>query len=65
LIPLSDLQATVSRAKPGPSQAFSLKLPQVEVYAPTAAILYQFSKVALDGRAVRVSDFYQPPWTHR
>jgi hypothetical protein len=35
------------------------------VFAPTAAMLYQFSEVALDGRTVRVADFYQPPWTHR
>jgi hypothetical protein len=35
------------------------------VFAPTAAILYQFSEVALDGRQARVSDFYQPPFTHR
>ena len=31
---------------------------------PTAAILYQFSEVALDGRPARVTDFYQPPFTH-
>jgi hypothetical protein len=35
------------------------------VFAPTAAMLYQFSEVALDGRSVRVADFYQPPFTHR
>jgi hypothetical protein len=48
-----------------PGDSFSLKLEQVEVFAPTAAMLFQFSEVALDGRSVRVADFYQPPWTHR
>ena len=31
-----------------------------EVYAPTAAILYQFREVALNGRATRVAHFEQP-----
>jgi 8-oxo-dGTP pyrophosphatase MutT (NUDIX family) len=65
VVPLTELQAAVAAARPGPSQAFSLRLSRVEVFAPTAAILYQFSEVALDGRAVRVGDFFQPPWTHR
>jgi 8-oxo-dGTP pyrophosphatase MutT (NUDIX family) len=63
VIGLPELRAAVSRAKPG--QAFSLRLERVEVFAPTAAMLYQFSEVALDGRPSRVSDFYQPPFTHR
>jgi 8-oxo-dGTP pyrophosphatase MutT (NUDIX family) len=63
LVGLPDLRAAVSQARPG--ESFSLKLEQVEVFAPTAAILYQFSEVALDGRSVRVADFHQPPWTHR
>jgi 8-oxo-dGTP pyrophosphatase MutT (NUDIX family) len=62
-IPIPELQTATSRARPG--RSFSLKLEQVEVFAPTAAILYQFSEVALDGRPVRVGDFYQPPFTHR
>jgi 8-oxo-dGTP pyrophosphatase MutT (NUDIX family) len=64
-VSLSELREAVAGARPGASDSFSLKLPRVEVYAPTAAILYQFSEVALDGRAVRVGDFFQPPWTHR
>jgi 8-oxo-dGTP pyrophosphatase MutT (NUDIX family) len=64
-VPLQELRAAASRAEPGSSRGFSLKLEQVEVFAPTAAILYQFSEVALDGRPVRVADFYQPPFTHR
>ncbi len=63
VVPLSMLREAVAGAEHGPS--FSLKLPLVEVFAPTAAILYQFSEVALDGRPVRVAEFFQPPWTHR
>jgi 8-oxo-dGTP pyrophosphatase MutT (NUDIX family) len=65
LIPLPALQAAARAAEPGAPGSFSLKFPSVEVFAPTAAMLYQFSMVALDGRTVRVADFYQPPWTHR
>lgn len=49
----------------GTGDAFSLRLPGVEVFAPTAAMLYQFVEVALRGHTVRVADFHQPPWTHR
>jgi 8-oxo-dGTP pyrophosphatase MutT (NUDIX family) len=63
IVPIPELRAAVSAARPG--EDFSLRLERVEVYAPTAAILYQFSEVALDGRLVRVRDFYQPPFTHR
>jgi len=63
VIAIPELRSAVSRAKPG--TAFSLRLERLEVFAPTAAILYQFSEVALDGRPVRVTDFYQPPFTHR
>lgn len=63
VVPVSMLRAAVAQA--GTGSAFSLRLPLVEVYAPTAAILYQFSEVGLDGHSVRVADFFQPPWTHR
>ena len=63
VIAIPELRAAVSAARPG--QAFSLRLERVRVFAPTAAILYQFSEVALDGRVARVTDFYQPPFTHR
>jgi len=63
VIAIPELRAAVSRAKPG--EAFSLRLERVEVFAPTAAILYQFSEVVLEGRPARVTDFYQPPFTHR
>ena len=60
-----ELRETVAAAALGSTQEFSLRFRRVEVFAPTAAILYQFSEVALDGRACRVDDFYQPPFTHR
>ncbi|MDQ6876889.1 MAG: CoA pyrophosphatase, partial [Candidatus Dormibacteraeota bacterium] len=60
LLTLADLRSAVAVAKPGASRAFHLELPWGPVYAPTAAILYQFSEVALDGRPSRVNDFYQP-----
>jgi len=59
----SDLLDAASTA--GRGAGFSMRLPGVEVFAPTAAMLYQFAEVALRGREVRVADFYQPPWTHR
>ncbi len=52
-------------ATAGRGDDFSMRLPGVEVFAPTAAMLYQFTEVALSGRSVRVADFHQPPWTHR
>jgi len=60
---VSDLLEAASIA--GSGAAFSMLLPGVEVFAPTAAMLYQFVEVALRGREVRVADYYQPPWTHR
>jgi 8-oxo-dGTP pyrophosphatase MutT (NUDIX family) len=65
LITLDELASAVDSADPGTSASFCLKFGFGEVYAPTAAILYQFSEVALNGRSHRVNDFYQPPWTHR
>jgi 8-oxo-dGTP pyrophosphatase MutT (NUDIX family) len=65
LIPAPDLQQAVAAADLTEPDRFSLKFREVEVFAPTAAILYQFSEVGLDGRSVRVADFFQPPWTHR
>ncbi len=60
----AELRETVAAARET-TRAFSLRFRRVEVFAPTAAILYQFSEVALDGRSCRVADFYQPPFTHR
>jgi len=60
---IDDLLHAAAGAATG--NGFSMRLPGVEVFAPTAAMLYQFAEVALRGRHVRVADFYQPPWTHR
>jgi len=65
LLPLGELQSAVAGARRGTSRSFCLELPWGPVYAPTAAILYQFSEVALDGRPTRVNDFYQPPFARR
>jgi 8-oxo-dGTP pyrophosphatase MutT (NUDIX family) len=47
IVRLDVLRQAAAAAAPGPSRSFSLALPQVQVFAPTAAILYQFSEVAL------------------
>lgn len=60
-----ELREAVAAAAGVAPADFSLRFPEVEVFAPTAAILYQFSEVALDGRPCRVADFFQPAWTHR
>lgn len=65
LLKPAELQSAVRRATRGTSPAFCLELPWGPVYAPTAAMLFQFSEVALDGRATRVNDFYQPPFARR
>jgi len=64
-IGLDELREAAAASSGDNSPKFSLKLASVEVFAPTAAILYQFSEVALEGRSSRVADFYQPPFTHR
>jgi 8-oxo-dGTP pyrophosphatase MutT (NUDIX family) len=65
LLKMADLRSAVARAKRGTSRAFCLELPWGPVYAPTAAMLYQFNEVAMDGRPTRVNDFYQPPFARR
>lgn len=65
LVRAPELRQAVAAASQLPPDKFSLKFREVEVFAPTAAMLYQFSEVALDGRASRVADFHQPVWTHR
>ncbi len=65
VITLSELCRAVAAAEPGTSTGFSLPFAWGTVYAPTAAILYQFHEVAVAGRPVRVNDFYQPPFTWR
>jgi 8-oxo-dGTP pyrophosphatase MutT (NUDIX family) len=65
LLTLPELRSAVAGSDLGTSPNFCLELPWGPVYAPTAAILYQFSEVALDGRPSRVNDFYQPPFARR
>jgi 8-oxo-dGTP pyrophosphatase MutT (NUDIX family) len=42
-----------------------LESPPTVVYAPTAALIYQFREVALEGRATRVDHFRQPRFAWR
>ena len=65
LVSADQLRGAVAAVSLATPEHFSLWLPEVEVFAPTAAMLYQFSEVALDGRSCRVADFHQPLWTHR
>ena len=65
LVRAPELRRAVAEASRASHDEFSLRFPEVEVFAPTAAMLYQFSEVALDGRSSRVADFHQPFWTHR
>ena len=65
LLDLAVLRDTVAAAAEGASAAFSLRFPEFDMFAPTAAMLFQFTQVALNGRECRVADFYQPPFTHR
>ena len=62
---LGEIERAAESAAPGVSSEFSLGFPWADLYAPTAALLYQFSEVALNGRICRVADFYQPPFTSR
>ena len=71
-IPLSELadaKTEVSRSETDESvrDGFSIMLPTVghEVYAPTAAILFQFREVALLGRTTRVNNLGQPRFAWR
>jgi 8-oxo-dGTP pyrophosphatase MutT (NUDIX family) len=65
LLTLEEVRAVVGRAAGGTSPSFHLDFSWGSMYAPTAAILYQFREVALAGHSTRVGDFYQPPFTHR
>jgi 8-oxo-dGTP pyrophosphatase MutT (NUDIX family) len=70
-IPLSELRRTDSLeifAIPESDRpVLRLHLTQLDghVNTPTAAILYQFREVALEGRATRVDHFDQPVWAWR
>lgn len=64
-IPLADLLSPdIPLLEPGPGDHPILSVPLAtlghQVFAPTAAMLYQFREVALLGRATRVSHYDQP-----
>lgn len=63
LVPIELLSPGRIVLEPGPESGrpvLALALPQGLLYAPTAAVLYQFSEVALHGRATRVDHYEQP-----
>lgn len=62
---LADVHGAVAASDAGIAETFRLNFSWGHVYAPTGALLYQFSEVGLDGRTTRVQDFYQPPFTWR
>lgn len=70
-IPLSELDSPaipkLEPSGPGGSMVMSAPLPTTggQVYAPTAAILYQFREVALHGRPTRVAQLGQPQFAWR
>jgi 8-oxo-dGTP pyrophosphatase MutT (NUDIX family) len=63
-VPLEQLEQPENPRRQ-PLLHFQLTVPGTTVYAPTAAILYQFRELALHGRHVRVSDEEQPRFAWR
>jgi 8-oxo-dGTP pyrophosphatase MutT (NUDIX family) len=63
-VPLEQLDQS-DNPRRQPLLHFQLEVPGTTVYAPTAAILYQFRELALHGRHVRVSDEEQPRFAWR
>lgn len=53
------------QASDPPLLTVPLESPPTVVYAPTAALIYQFREVALEGRATRVDHFRQPRFAWR
>ena len=70
-IPLTELRRDeapeIFTIKESQRPVIRLALPSLHgcVNAPTAALLYQFREVALEGRATRVDHFDQPVWAWR
>ena len=69
LVPLSDLDRPdnphLFHIAESDRPAISLSLMDTMVFAPTAALLYQFREVCLHGRFVRVAHFEQPLFAWR
>jgi 8-oxo-dGTP pyrophosphatase MutT (NUDIX family) len=59
LVPLADLDDPRA-VQMGPLLHLTIPSVPTTVYAPTAAILYQFREVALHGREIRVAEVEQP-----
>jgi 8-oxo-dGTP pyrophosphatase MutT (NUDIX family) len=63
-VPLAELYRPdvpiLSKIEQSAQSVLALPLVGTHVYTPTAAILYQFREVALEGRATRVHHFEQP-----
>lgn len=70
-VPLSDLEhetnPLLERIPQSDRPVLSMHIESLSqtVYAPTAAMLYQFSEVALHGRGTRVADYEQPVFAWR
>ncbi|HEV2546131.1 MAG TPA: CoA pyrophosphatase [Stellaceae bacterium] len=70
-IPLAELRRDdaleIFQIEESPRPVIRLLLPSLRghVNAPTAALLYQFREVALEGRTTRVDHFDQPVWAWR
>ncbi len=64
LLPIEELtpdRVVLQPGPPGGQPVLALELPQRGLlYAPTAAVLHQFSEVAVHGRDTRVAHFEQP-----
>jgi 8-oxo-dGTP pyrophosphatase MutT (NUDIX family) len=67
-LPVEELRPENVVLQPGPERerpVMALSLPLGLLFAPTAAILYQFAEVALRGRETRVDHFEQPRFAWR
>lgn len=68
LLPIDLLTPDRIVLQPGPESGrpvLALSLPKGLLYAPTAAMLHQFSEVAVHGRATRVDHYEQPRFAWR
>jgi 8-oxo-dGTP pyrophosphatase MutT (NUDIX family) len=68
-VPLADLEEpgvpSVTMIPESRRPVIWLPLLSTEIYAPTAAILYQMREVVVHGRPTRVAHFEQPVWAWR
>lgn len=68
LLPVEELTPDKVVLQSGPESGrpvMGLSLPQGTLYAPTAAVVHQFSEVAVHGRDTRVAHFEQPRFAWR